>query len=102
MAATELSRPRLSTSDGTIEAGRRLELTTRYNVLLSWDGEQEVWVAYVPTLNWLSTFGSTRGEAFEQAREAVLGYMEAATREGLEVPAGDGEAEFTAIEVAMP
>ncbi|MFQ6026398.1 MAG: type II toxin-antitoxin system HicB family antitoxin [Dehalococcoidia bacterium] len=61
-------------------------MSKRYNVLLSWDNEDQVWVAYVPTLNWLSTFGDTREEALEQAREAALGYLEAADKEGLEVP----------------
>ena len=31
-------------------------MTNRYNVLLSWDEEEKVWVAYVPTLDWLSTW----------------------------------------------
>ena len=77
-------------------------MSTRYNVMLSWDEDQKVWLAYVPTLNWLSTFGGTREEALDQARESTLGYVEAAAREGLEVPEGDGESELAAIEVAMP
>lgn len=77
-------------------------MTYRYNVLLSWDVNDRVWVAYVPTLDWLSTFGETREEALEHVREAVLGYLESAAKEGLEVPQGDAEAELAAVEVAVP
>ena len=74
----------------------------RFNVLLVWDADDRVWVAYVPTLGGLSTFGDTRDEALERSREAILGYLEAAAKEGLEVPAGDAQAELAAVEVAVP
>ena len=77
-------------------------MTARYNVLLEWDEYEQVWATYVPALNWLSTFGASRGEALEQTREAVLGYLEAAAKEGLEVPTGDTRAELTSIDVATP
>lgn len=77
-------------------------MTMRYNVLLTWDPDDRIWVAYVPTLDWLSTFGETRKEALDRAREAVLGYLEAAAKEGLSVPPGDSEAELTTVEVAIP
>ncbi len=67
-------------------------MVTRYNVLLSWDDQDQVWIAYVPTLNWLSTFGETRDETLVQARDAILGYLEAAEKEGLDVPDADREA----------
>ena len=62
-------------------------MTTRnFKVLLEWDAEAETWVTYVPTLNHLSTFGETRQEALENTREAILGYLEAAVKEGIPVP----------------
>ena len=74
-------------------------MNRKYNVLLSWDSDEQLWVACVPTLNWLSTFGDTREEALEQVREAIVGYLEAAAKEGLEVPYGDDEAELTSVEI---
>ncbi len=76
-----------------------MDMKKRYNVLLSWDNAERVWVAYAPTLNWLSTYGETREDALEQVREAIIGYLEAAEKEGLEAPPGDTEAELAAIEV---
>jgi predicted RNase H-like HicB family nuclease len=57
-----------------------------YHVLLEWDSEASAWVTYVPSLNGLSTFGETRDEALANTREAILGYLEAAEREGLFSP----------------
>jgi predicted RNase H-like HicB family nuclease len=74
-------------------------MAARYNVLLTWDAQDRAWVAYVPTLDWLSTYGASRAEALERAREAVLGYLEAAAKEGLDVPPGDTKAELTTVEV---
>jgi len=54
-----------------------------YNVLLEWDPEENVWVTYVPALDFLSTYGDTKEEAIENTREAILGYVEAAAKEGL-------------------
>ena len=64
-------------------------MTNRYNAMLVWDKDDQIWVAYIPTLNWLSTYGETREEALEQATEAALGYLEAAAKEGIEVPPAD-------------
>jgi predicted RNase H-like HicB family nuclease len=76
-------------------------MNARYNVLLEWDHKDQVWVTYVPTLNWLSTFGTTREEALAQTREAVLGYIQAAKKEGLDIPEPDGKAELDSLEVAV-
>ena len=76
-------------------------VTNRYNALLTWDEDDRVWVAHVPTLNWLSTYGETREEVLERAREAVIGYLEAAAKEGIGVPPGDSEAELASVEVAV-
>jgi len=69
-----------------------------YHVLLERDPEAGVWVTYVPTLNGLSTFGETRELALANAREAILGYLEAAEKEGIPIPEA---AELVDLEVAV-
>lgn len=58
----------------------------RFQVLIERDEEAGAWVTYVPALNHLSTYGDTREEALENTREAILGYVEAARKEGIPVP----------------
>ena len=78
--------------------GERRNVTTQhYQVLLEWDSEAEVWVTYVPTLNGLSIFGETREEALANTQEAILGYLEAAQKEGIPLPE---PAELVNLEVA--
>lgn len=74
--------------------------TRSYQVVLEWEAESEAWVAYVPALNHISTYGATHDEAIEQAREAILGYLEASEREGLPVPDSATEVEVVDVEVA--
>ena len=57
-----------------------------FHVLLEWDSEAGAWVTYVPMLNGLSTFGQSREEALAKTREAILGYLEAAEKEGIPLP----------------
>ncbi len=75
--------------------------TRRYKVLLEWDAEARAWVTYVPALDYLSTFGETRDDAIQNTREAILGYIEAATKEGLPIPQGGADAELVDIDVAV-
>lgn len=74
----------------------------RFKVLLEWDAGDDVWVSYVPTLGYLSTYGDTREDALEQTREAILGYLEAAAKEGIPVPPPEVETEVVDLEVAGP
>lgn len=74
----------------------------RFNVLIEWDPEEQVWVTNVPTLNHLSTYGETRKEALENTKEAILGYFEAAAKERLPLPRDDVRAEWVKIEVPVP
>lgn len=76
-------------------------MTRRFRVLLEWDVEAQLWVTFVPGLDSLSTYGQTREDALEQTREAILGYLEAADKEGLDVP-DQIEAEVVELEVAVP
>lgn len=72
--------------------------TQNFHVLLEWDPEADAWVTYVPTLNGLSTFGETKEEALANTREAILGYLEAAEKEGIPLP---DSAELVELEVAV-
>ena len=72
-----------------------------FQVLLEWDQQEQVWVSYVPALDYLSTFGETREEALVNTREAIQGYLEAAQKEGVPVPEGNAAAELVTIEVSV-
>ena len=75
-------------------------MTTRsFPVVLEWDEAARLWVTYVPALNFLSTDGTTREEALANTQEAILGYLEAASKEGLEVPGGNPMTELVSVEV---
>ena len=73
-----------------------------FHVLLEWDAEDGVWVTYVPVLGYLSTFGETREEALANTKEAIVGYLEAAAKEGLAVPTEDTQAELVSVDVQVP
>ncbi len=74
-------------------------MTHHFQILIEWDPEDEVWVTHVPTLNALSTFGDTREEAIANTREAILGYFEAAAKEGISI--SDRRIELLDLEVAV-
>ena len=73
----------------------------RFKVILERDTTARAWVTYVPTLG-LSTYGDSRAEALAQTREAILGYMEAASKEGIALPTADADVEIVDLEVATP
>lgn len=54
--------------------------SSKYAGVLGWDDDDQVFVAYVPALAFLSTFGDTREEALLRTREAIGGYVEAAEK----------------------
>jgi predicted RNase H-like HicB family nuclease len=56
-----------------------------FQVFVEYDPTEEAWVTYVPALDHLSTFGSTRDEALASTREAILGYLEAAENAGIKL-----------------
>ncbi len=74
----------------------------RFRVLLEWDAHDRVWVTFVPSLDLLSTYGNTREEALDNSREAILGYLEAAAKEGISLPSSEAETEVVELEVATP
>ena len=51
-----------------------------FQVVLEWDSEENVWVTYVPALDFLSTYGETKEEAITNTQEAIVGYIEAVTK----------------------
>ena len=59
-----------------------------FNIVLEWDTEDQVWVSHVPDLGGISTYGDTLEEAVAQTREAILGYLETAAQQGLQLPDG--------------
>lgn len=76
--------------------------TRRFKVLIEWDPDDRVWVTYVPALNHLSTFGSTREQALQQTRDAILGYLEAAAKEGIPLPPEPNSSDIVDLEVSVP
>lgn len=73
-------------------------MTEHFYVLIEWDPEASPWVTYVPTLNGLSTYGTTKEEALAETREAILGYLEAAKKEGIPLPSST---ELVELQVAV-
>jgi predicted RNase H-like HicB family nuclease len=71
----------------------------QFQVFVEHDSSEKVWVTYVPALDHLSTFGSTRDEALENTREAILGYLEAAEKEGIKLSVDIAEAELVQLAV---
>ncbi len=66
-------------------------MTATYPVIVEWDSDDHVFVTDVPTLDFLSTFGETREQAIANTHEAIVGYLEAAEKEGLPLtPPGPG------------
>ena len=43
----------------------------RFTVLLEYDPEAQLWVTFVPALDYISTYGETREEALDQTREMI-------------------------------
>lgn len=74
--------------------------TQTFQVFLEWDAEEQVWVTYVPALNYLSDFGDTREEALANTRDAIALYLESARDLDLPVPIG-ADAELVQIDVAV-
>ena len=75
--------------------------TRHFKVLLEQDETEGVWVTQVPALDHISTYGASREQALANTREAILGYLEAAAKEGLAVPESEPTAELVDVEVAI-
>jgi len=75
--------------------------TRRYKVLLEFDEEARAWVTYVPALDHISTFGASREEALDNTKELILGYIEAAGKEGISFRADTHESELVDLEITI-
>jgi predicted RNase H-like HicB family nuclease len=62
------------------------ESMRNWEVILEWDEEGLAWVTSVPTLNGISTFGSTREEVLGRTQEAIRGYLRAAAKRRICIP----------------
>ncbi len=71
-----------------------------FQVLLEWEPSEQVWVTYVPALNFLSDFGETREQALEHTREAIALYLESAAELSLPVTS-ETSAELVTLDVAV-
>jgi predicted RNase H-like HicB family nuclease len=74
-------------------------MARQFQVFVAYDPADKAWVTVVPALDHLSTFGSTHDEALAQTREAILGYLEAAEIEGIELRIDSTPAELVQIAV---
>lgn len=68
-----------------------------FSVIVESDGGD--FVTYVPALDFSSTFGATRDEALERTRELIVGYLEAATIEGIELDLQDRRREIVELSI---
>jgi len=59
---------------------------TRYEVVIYWSGEDEVFIADVPELPGCMAHGDTRNEALASAEEAIELWLEVARKRGREIP----------------
>jgi len=74
-------------------------MNRQFQVFVEYDPAEKAWVTYVPALDHLSTFGTTREEVITNTREAILGYLEAAELEGIELAIEPTAAELIQLAV---
>jgi predicted RNase H-like HicB family nuclease len=72
---------------------------TTFQVIV--EPEDDVFVTYVPALDFASTFGATRAEALDRTRELITGYLEAARKEGIDVDVRSAERRTELVELAV-
>jgi predicted RNase H-like HicB family nuclease len=73
-----------------------------FSVVVEWDNDDKVWVTHVPALDGLSSYGDTRDAALESTREAIAGYVEAASKDGIPLPRSGPEPSIVELEVSLP
>ncbi len=77
------------------------KMLKHFKVILEWDDEEKVFITYVPILSYLSTYGDTRDDALANTREAILGYLEAAQKEGILIQEDRNPIEWVDMEIAV-
>lgn len=58
----------------------------KYNIIIEWSNEDDVYVASVEELPHCMTHGQTREEALAMAKEAIKGHVDALSKEGVDIP----------------
>ncbi len=76
--------------------------THTFKVLLEWDEDNGEWVAYVPTLNFITSSGKTKEEALASTKKAICAYLIDAESEGLHVPLRETLSEWAELEISIP
>jgi len=74
-------------------------MAQHFQVFVEYDASEKAWVTFVPALDHMSTFGSTRDEALANTREAIVGYLETADKEGIQLTVDPTPAELVQIAV---
>ena len=64
---------------------------SRYEIILYWDKEDEIFVAEVPELPGCMAHGPTRSEAVQSAEEAIALWLATAKEDGIEIPEPRGK-----------
>ena len=59
---------------------------SKYEMRITWDNEDEIFVAFVPQLEGCMSHGKTREEAIANAEDAIGAWIEVAQEFGHEVP----------------
>lgn len=72
-----------------------------FKVLLGWERESQLWVTYVPSLDYLSSCGSTREEALNKTKAAITAYVKAAQDDGMPWGADQPEPELVNLVVSV-
>ena len=62
----------------------------RYEVIIYWSDEDQVFIGEVPELSGCAAHGSTPAEALAQAEEAITHWLDIATEFGHEIPVPKG------------
>ena len=73
-----------------------------YTILLLPENDGSGFTVEVPMLPGVVTFGATRVEALEMAREAIQLYLEAARDNGWDIPVEYAAPELARVEIAEP
>jgi predicted RNase H-like HicB family nuclease len=65
-------------------------MNSKYEIILYWSNEDEVFVAEVPELPGCIAHGSTQEDALRNAKEAVQLWMDTAKEHGVPIPEPKG------------
>jgi predicted RNase H-like HicB family nuclease len=66
----------------------------KYESIITWDQEDEIFVVEVPELAGCKAHGTTKREALESAEQAVALWLEIAKSQGREIPDAKGKLVF--------